>query len=78
MLVFLSNLIHNIIESVCFNCFYAFLLVDLIHGDAFILKSEEEEHHLINLLCVPLLFLLLFPEFQTEFLFLYEYINHVF
>ena len=70
MLVLLRNLGHYLVEAVGANCFDAFLFVDLIDRNALILKSEEEKHHLVDLLGVPLFFLLLFLQLKPKFLFL--------
>ena len=76
MLVFLGNLFHNLVKSVRFDGFDSFLLVDVVHRDTLVLEREEEEHHLVDLLCVPLLLLSLLPQLQPELLLLDEKIYH--
>ena len=71
LLVFISNLGHYLVKSVGADCFNAFRFVDLIDRNALVLQSEEEKHHLVDLLGVPLFFLLLFLKFKPKFLFLY-------
>jgi hypothetical protein len=47
-------LTHNFIEPVSANGFDSLRLVEVIHWDAFVLKREKEEEHLVDFLFLPM------------------------
>ena len=69
-LIFFSNFLHDFVEPVSLYCLYTFLLINLIHRDAFVLQSEEEEHHLVYFLSEPFLLFCFLLKFEPKFFFL--------
>lgn len=63
--VFLSYLAHNLIKTICPDCFNSFRFVHFIYWDTFILKSKEKKEHLVDFLLVPMRLFLGFSELKS-------------
>jgi hypothetical protein len=61
----LGYLAHNFVKTICPDCFNPFRLVQFIYWNTFILKSKEEEEHLVDFLLVPMRLFLGFSELKS-------------
>jgi hypothetical protein len=61
----MSNLPHYLIKAIRLDLLDALLLINIIHGNSFVLQGKEEEQHLVYLLLVPGLFLLVLLHTQS-------------